>query len=244
MVGYALKAIVIFVDRFATGIANGCCQKDMLFVFDPSVQARVYGSTSEIDDILQFERPSDKRVFDIERALQLAIAANGMFRDCDPCFPAGCWHFKVTQTDKLREHVKRVSGQSHLGLSDSEYKTLLSRIGKYNKETISFSRFCLFIAEAVHARFVKVEVEMEDSSKFRVVKNRFGDVVVDVPMGGDGDFSDGNNDDDSDIEPSSIAFFPTPSMRRNIIRRLSVRRTSRQNFKDFSSGGAMRNSIR
>ncbi|KAL3904383.1 MAG: hypothetical protein SGILL_010093 [Bacillariaceae sp.] len=237
MIGYALKSIVIFFDRFATGIANGCCQKDVLFVLDPSVQARVYGSTSEIDDILQFERPSDKRVFDINRAMQLALAANTLFKDCDPCFPEGSWHFKFAKTDAVRERVKRVTGQAHLGLSDTEYRTLLARVEKYDDENISFSRFCLFIAEAVHARFVKVDVEMAESEKVKYRKNKHGDIVVDVPIGGDDD-----SDDESDdgIEPSSLPFFPTTSMRRNIIRRLSVQQTLKQDL----TTGSNRHSVR
>ena len=84
---------------------------------------------------------------------------------------------------------------------------------------------------------------MEDFNIVKYRKNKHGDVVVDVPMGGDEDTGSGDESDD-EIGPSSLPFFPTTSMRRNIIRRLSVQRSGRQNFKDFSTGSDRRNSIR
>ena len=165
--------------------------------------------------------------------MELARAANAMFKDCNPCFPEGSWHFKLAETEVVREHVKRITGQSSLGLSDTEYKTLLARMEKYDEETISFSRLCLFIAEAVHARFVKVDVEMAESERVKYRRNKHGDVVVDVPMGVDADDSgDGDESDDDDIGHTSLPFFPTTSMRRNIIRRLSVQRSMKSNLSD------------
>jgi hypothetical protein len=232
LVGYVLKALVVFVDRLSTGIANGCCHKDILFVFDPSVQARVYSTSAEIDDILQFTRPGEKRVFDIDRAMQLALAANKMFKECDPCFPKEHWHWQVVKTEKLKEVLKRISGQSNLRLSDSEYATLRHRMERCDLEVISFSRFCLFIAEAVQARFAKVELaEVEDSlEKMTRENDQYSHFFTAIPIG-----SEENDDDSSDGEGGIAShFFRSGSFRRNIGHRMSLR-TSIRNVLPFDN---------
>lgn len=226
LVGYILKAFVIHVDRLGTGVANGCFNQDKLFVCDPSVQARVYSTSAEIDDILQFTRPGEKRVFDIDRAMHLALAANKLFKECDPCFPEGHWHWKVTKTKKLKEVVGRVSGQSNLCLSDTEYATLLRRFDQCDLEDISFSRFCLYIAEAVHARFAKVDLDTEDAlQRIVTTEDPYSELLVDVPMGGE----DGDDDDSDNEHGITSQFFRSGSFRRKIVRRISLR-TSLRNF--------------
>lgn len=215
LIGYVLKSFVIWLDRFSTGVANGCFHQDMLFVFDPSVQARVYSSSAELDDILKFERPGEKRVCDIDRAMELALAANKIFKECHPCFPPDHWHWKVAETKKLKEIVNSVTSQSALGLSDSEYATLKQRMDACNLEKISFSRFCLFIADAVQARFSKVDIDVENSSRLMSYANNYGHLLV------DGSFV-GENENDHEVEFSSIPFMPSDSLRRSIVRRMSL----------------------
>jgi hypothetical protein len=219
LVGYVLKGFVVYADRLATGIANGCFHKDLLYVFDPSVQAKVYSTTSEIDDILQFERPSEKRVFDIKRAMQIAIPANQIFKECQPCFPPEHWHWEEVEMKKLKEMLRNLSGQTTLGLSDSEYDTLTSRLDNCNLEAISFSRFCLYIAEAVKARFVKVAPRLMPETE-KIHDNEFGN--IDVPMGGNDD------DDDSDDEGVISRIFTARRLSHSsesLNRRLSLRMT-------------------
>jgi hypothetical protein len=215
-VGYILKAFVIFVDRFGTGVANGCFRQDKLFVCDPSVQARVYSTSSEIDDILQFTRPVEKRVFDIARALQLALAGNELFKKCKPCFPPEHWHWQVVKVGELKDVVGTVAGQSKLGLSDAEFATLNLRLDRCDLKDISFSRLCLYLAEAVQARFVKVDQDIGYSPQKLSRENEFG---VQVRLGGQDD-----HDSDSD-EGGGITcrLLRSGSMGRKIVRRISLR---------------------
>jgi hypothetical protein len=207
LLGYILKAFVIFFDRCGTGVANGCCHQNKLFVCDPSVQARVYSTSAELDDIMHFTRPGEKRESDIARAMQLAIAANEMFKKCKPCFPPKHWHWHVVKLEKLKDFVGTVAGQSNLGLSDSEFATLNLRLDKCDLEDISFSRLCLHIAEAVQARFVKVDQDIDDSLKKLTLENEFD---VNVPMG---DKDDKDNDKEEGI---ANQLFPSRSHGRRI----------------------------
>jgi hypothetical protein len=213
VVGYTLKAFVVLVDRFGTGVANGCFNEDKLFVCDPSVQARVYSSSAEIDDILQFTRPGEKRVFDIARAMHLAIAANEMFKKCKPCFPPKHWHWHVVNAEKLKEVVCTVTGQSILGLSDSEFATLKLRLDRCDLQDISFSRLSLYISEAVQARFMKVDEDIVDSLPKLTLENEFD---INVPMGGK---------DDNDIAKVGFArqLLHSGSIGRKIVHRMSLR---------------------
>jgi hypothetical protein len=213
VVGYFLKAFVIFIDRYGTGVANGCFKQDKLFVCDPSVQARVYSTSAEIDDILQFTRPGDQRVSDIARAMQLALAANEVFKKCKPCFPPEHWHWRVVKEEKLKDVVGTIACQSILGLSNSEFATLNLRLDRCDLKDISFSRFCLYIAEAVQARFVKVDQDIDDSLQKLTVQNEFD---VNVPLG--------DQENDSDQEGGVVRqLFRSGSLGRKVVRRISLR---------------------
>jgi len=55
-------------------------------------------------------------------------------------------------------------GKSKLSLSDEEFQKLVARceLESENISFISYSRFCLFLGEAVHNRFSNDESEVDD----------------------------------------------------------------------------------
>jgi len=233
LVGYALKALLIFVDRSIVAVANGCFGKKILYAVDPSVQARVYQSNSELDDILTFERPSEKRVAEIEEALKIAHAANRMFKECRPEFPEEHWHWQEVQTKILKEAVDQSSSSLRQKLNDEEYLILKRRFGRYNRDTLSFSRFCLFLGEAVKDRFMKEKVSsaIEEEISKGIYKNSAGEVIVQVPMGGD---------DDTEEASATTRHIPhATSVRRNVLKRMSLPSSRRFVSRDKKSGSQL-----
>jgi hypothetical protein len=187
---YWFKALVVYIDRFGVAIANHCFDKQWLYMIDSSVQANVYQCpTDSIDNlVLMSENLEEKRIIKIKHGLKIARSAMSIFDTCEPKFRNGHWHWKEVRTQTLRSallNARGRNGQTKLGLTTTEFTTLINRFDRYEQQQreisdddddndndndndnehkqnfISSSRFCLFIGEAVHQRFNKATVSEE-----------------------------------------------------------------------------------
>jgi len=191
MILFLCNAVVVLIDRLGVACANGCFGKQWLYFVDRSVQAKVYQCPSSKNDLSQIAgRLGDKRKADIKAALTMARAANRLWSECDPKFPDEHWHWREVPAKALQFAVIE-NGRTRLGLRDKEYSILLSRFEKYSQpgkdQHMSFSRFCLFIGEAVNKRYIEEEVRKSEEIAIMANIERFSHdpkhVTVTVPMG-------------------------------------------------------------
>jgi hypothetical protein len=146
-----LRGLVIFLDRILVGISNGCFGRDELFLIDPTVQARVYQTTANMNELLNYDPPSDSRREQLKYAVRLANNASHVFFLCKPKFPHGHWHWLEVERKDLKATMIR-SGKDRLLLKDEEYDILMNSLDTCSLENVSFSRFCLFLGWAVKKR--------------------------------------------------------------------------------------------
>ena len=187
---YWFEAIFVYIDRLGVAIANNCFNKQWLYMIDSSVQANVYQSpTDSIDNlVLMHANLEEKRIIEIKHGLQIGRSAMSIFDTCEPKFRNGHWHWKEVPIQTLRSvlmNTRGRNGQTKLGLTTTEFTTLINRFDRYEQQQqqqqreisddddddeddnehkqnfISSSRFCLFIGEAVHERFNKTTVSEE-----------------------------------------------------------------------------------
>lgn len=144
-----LRMIIIYIDRICVTIANNMFGKQWLYVIDWSASAKVYRDISKVSTEL-----SEVNVQYIISAHKLAKNAKEMFNGCQPEFPGDVWHFKEVDIETLAKRVEK-RGKSELKLAVKELETLMERLdwAKPRMERISFTRFCLYIGEAVKRRF-------------------------------------------------------------------------------------------
>merc|ERR1712032_1046073 len=171
MIGFWLKSLVVCIDRIVVGIANSCCKRQWLYCIDYTVQANVYEPPSAtIERSLElFATISEKRRSEIQTARSIAFGAMSVWMSCGPKFRGDEWHWREVRTSKLQtallvssKKTTKKNGRTKLGLTEDEFHILLDRLEKYEQQQqqrssfISFSRFCLFLGEAVHRRFMEV----------------------------------------------------------------------------------------
>ena len=150
-----LRGLLIFFDRIMVGIGNGCCGKDDLFLIDPMVQARVYQTPNDLDELLNYDSISESRRDQLKYAVRLANNASAMFSSCNPQFPQGQWHWLEAEVAQLKATVIR-HGKSRLSLKDDEYEILVDCLDTCTLERISLSRFCLFLGIAAKNRLERM----------------------------------------------------------------------------------------
>lgn len=148
----ACMTVVTFIDRVCVTIANNIFGKNWLYCIDRSASAKVY---RDVPTSAEESKMSDAGVLDIQEAREIAIAAQQMFNQCKPKFYHDHWHYTEVKVEDLSRRVTLSAGKS-LGLSPEEFQVLKERFvwAKTQMDTVSYSRFCLFIGEAVHSAIV------------------------------------------------------------------------------------------
>jgi len=131
-------------------------------VFDSSCQAKVYQTSVKNQDFSDI-KVSPENVLNISSAHQFATKARKLFDECKPILREDHWHWREVDMKVLTTTVKD-KGKSKLSLSDEEFQKLVARceLESENISFISYSRFCLFLGEAVHNRFSNDESEVDD----------------------------------------------------------------------------------
>lgn len=189
---YLFNSLVVFIDRLGVAFANGCFGKQWLYFIDKSVQAKVYNCPFRKEKLSNMaDRLGDERKADIKTALTIAQAANRLWEECNPEFPDEHWHWREVPVKTLQLVVAE-KGRTRLGLRDEEYEILLSRFEKYSQQgkdqQMSFSRFCLFIGEAVNNRCIEESIRKSEEiaimENIEMFSNDPTHVTVTVPMGG------------------------------------------------------------
>jgi hypothetical protein len=119
------------------------------------VQARVYQTTATMNELLNYDPPSDSRREQLKYAVRLANNASHVFFLCKPKFPHGHWHWLEVERNDLKAIMMR-QGKDRLSLKDDEYDILMNKLDACSLEKVSFSRFCLFLGYAVKRRLERL----------------------------------------------------------------------------------------
>lgn len=148
-----LRAFIVLLDRFFTGIANGCCHKNELKVIDGQREARVHetGNTvpPEVDGISAGGIPIQRKK-EIYRAGEMALVCKAMFLKSSPYYPDEHWHYKVVSADILFLTFKR--DRIKLKLNRPEFDALSKLLTERADGPISFSMFLLLVHNAIESR--------------------------------------------------------------------------------------------
>ena len=182
------RGCIIFLDRVMVGISNGCCMADQLFLIDPMVRANVYETTHDLNELLNHDTPSESRRYQLKCAVRIANNASQLFKLCNPTFPEGHWHWLEVDRQKLKSVVIQ-EGNERLSMKDAEYEVLVDCLNQCTLERVSFSRFCLFLGEAVKDRLGRLNrPHLRARPDFNLVTPSVGRHIVRV----------GDMDDDED----------------------------------------------
>ena len=211
-----LRGLVIFCDRNMVGVSNGCFGADRLFIIDPMVQAHVYQTTAYRNEILNYDLPHEARREQLKRAVRLANNARQLFLVSKPEFPDGHWHWLEVERKLLKEVVVR-QGRDRLSLKDEEYLILMDCLDACNLEGVSFSRFCLFLSEAIKNRPKPI---YRASARFSAAE--LAALAVNSPSGHEitpiGDIDDEEDEDEElMLAPSRRMMSQIASMGRSMI---------------------------
>ena len=187
-VGYLIKALIVCIDRIGVGIANSCFGRQWLYFIDSTTTAKVYQcpeSTGQ-NSLFEYQKTmSKKRLAEIASARMIADSAMSIWLSCKPEYTSEHWHWKEVLLSRLKSALLD-NGRTSLGFTDVEFAKLMNRLDKYEKQkdeeikgvpakdkkplSISFSRFCLFIGEAVHLRYI----ESSESEEIRNENSELG----------------------------------------------------------------------
>ena len=128
----ALISVLIFFDRLAVGIANGCFGKEFDYVLDPSWKAKVHDTPAiqvEKEAFVTHGIPKARRI-ELHRSLEMVVKARIVFQHCHPTYPGSHFHFVVVKLDRLTEYLNTSEAQRQLCLTSREIKTVIQRLDK------------------------------------------------------------------------------------------------------------------
>jgi uncharacterized membrane protein len=145
------RGLVILSDRIMVGIANGYYKKEKLYIIDTLLRANVHDTTSDINELRDYEVSSESRLDQLEFAARFANNASRIFYACKPAFPPNHWHWVDVDRHDLIGSVTR-HGKSWLSLKDDEYEKLLTHLRECSLERLSFSRFCVTLGISIASR--------------------------------------------------------------------------------------------
>jgi len=153
IVSESLRAVVVVLDRWFTGCANGCCHKDKLAVLDHRREARVHetGKTipAEVNEIWAHGITKERKK-EIYRAGEIAFHAKAIFLHAFPRYPEGHWHYKVVCATSLLEVLKdHPKYGNRLKLNRLEMDGLTKLLYDRGEADISFSMFLLLLRHAI-----------------------------------------------------------------------------------------------
>ena len=145
-----LRALIVVLDRFFTGCANGCCHKDKLATIDSRREARVHetGKTipAEVNELWAHGITNDRKK-EIYRAGEVAFHAKALFMHSFPRYPDEHWHYKVVSAADLLEAFKKDG--KRLKLNRMETDALTKLLYDRGEDTLSFSMFLLLLHHAI-----------------------------------------------------------------------------------------------
>jgi hypothetical protein len=127
-----VKAVVVFFDRIALGISNGLLGTDYDYIFDPTWKARVYNTPlaeAEKDRFIK-EGITRARKNELNKAMDLVVAAREVFQCAHPTYPKNHRHFVVVSLSELIAQVKAQT-KSRLALKDRECAAVIDRLESY-----------------------------------------------------------------------------------------------------------------
>jgi len=157
---YLFRSLIVCIDRTVTSYANGCFGKKWAYFIDYRNHVHIPHDPLEENGVYYDETMDKTRRKNIKEALKFVKAALAVFNNARPTASEENWHFVEAETHALLLSVDG-KGKSKLDLSTEEHGTLVRRLTSYKKDRdgtgdpcISFSRFCLYLGEAVHARFL------------------------------------------------------------------------------------------
>mmetsp|Transcript_12951 Transcript_12951/g.26196 ORF Transcript_12951/g.26196 Transcript_12951/m.26196 type:complete len:880 (+) Transcript_12951:165-2804(+) len=162
MIWAGIMTIVTLVDRLGVTIANNIFGKNWLFFIDRRAKAKVYREIPTADG----KEVSISSVIDVHAAREIAGDARKMFDQCKPSFSYhDHWNWEEVSLESLSKRVTWArkaalsTDKPMLKLTPEEFQILEERItwAKKKMESLSYSRFCLFLGEAVHDRFLAIE---------------------------------------------------------------------------------------
>ena len=130
MVVVCLISLLIFFDRIAVSVTNGCFGKHYDFILDPSRKARVHDTsaiTVEKEAYLTHGIPKARRS-ELLQALDIVVKARMVFQQCRPRFPEGHMHFVVVPLSRLVKELKNEEIKRDLCMSPREIENVLQRL--------------------------------------------------------------------------------------------------------------------
>ena len=133
----ALIAVLIFFDRLAVGITNGCFRKNYDYIFDPSWKAKVHNTPAIAVEKESFltNGISKARRIELHQALDIVVKARFVYERCKPKYPEGHMHFMAVKLSRLAEVLKSEELQRDLCLSSSEVEKVLKKLDKNSLPT-------------------------------------------------------------------------------------------------------------
>jgi len=157
IVNEIIRAFIVLVDRFLTGIANGCCNKERISTIDGRREVHVHETGKTIPaevskKIAQGISPQRKK--EIFRAGEMVFVAKLVFLESSPHFPEDHWHYKVVSASALTNRLK-IDGKRLKLNYEGELDTLLKLLEEKGDNAISFSMFLLFLHHAIQSASVK-----------------------------------------------------------------------------------------
>lgn len=158
---YLIKSLLVCIDRTALSFTNGCCGKNWLYCFNYSQVFKTYdnGVEEEIkyDALMDPERKENLMI-----AKHLAERALLVFDDCHSKMDRKVLRNEAPIDALLAELESSNEVVSRLELSPNESDMLRSRLKKHADESVSFSRFCMFLGEAIHPRWKESADKVDD----------------------------------------------------------------------------------
>lgn len=100
---HAIKAVLVFFDRLAVGIANGIFRKNYDYLIDPSWKAQVFSHgtiEAEVEQYLLQGIPKARRR-ELTIAFDYVSIAQSIFNSTKPRVPSDHGHFVVAKVSKL-----------------------------------------------------------------------------------------------------------------------------------------------
>jgi hypothetical protein len=124
-----VTAVVVFFDRIALGISNGFFGTDYDYIFDPSWKALVYKTplaAAEKDKYIH-EGITRARKNELNKAMDLVVAAREVFQSARPTYPKRHRNFVVVSLSELILKVKAQS-KTRLALKERECAAVIDRL--------------------------------------------------------------------------------------------------------------------
>jgi hypothetical protein len=133
--------VLLFFDRLFVGCANGICRRDLEYVVDSSMKARVHDTpliASELEAIVANGLPPARKE-ELTRSLEFVVVARAIFQQARPKLPDEHRHYVVVKLPDLLKAVRKSSAKIRLGATDSDIELLCSRLSRLPGTRVSSS---------------------------------------------------------------------------------------------------------